>query len=206
MCHSLSLCMYIHIHTQAGINVITRVLAHELKNENILVNSMCPGFVKTGLCVCECVRVCSCVCVCLHHHTTTKITCFSSSPYLSLSRSSSPYVHFINIWMILIYNVKISSELSLSLCMCAFHSYMYIWFFLSNKHRHDRWEELQSHHNSSASGGDGVVAGKVCVCGEERKQWFDWLIWEEFLCTVLLTQPVCVFCAFCFCFAFFDII
>ncbi len=35
--------------SKAGVNVITRILADELQGENILVNSMCPGWVKTDM-------------------------------------------------------------------------------------------------------------------------------------------------------------
>lgn len=35
--------------SKAALNAITRVLAAELKHDDILVNAMCPGWVKTGL-------------------------------------------------------------------------------------------------------------------------------------------------------------
>ncbi len=35
--------------SKTGVNVITRILADELQDENILINSMCPGWVKTDL-------------------------------------------------------------------------------------------------------------------------------------------------------------
>lgn len=35
--------------SKTAINALTRILADELKNENILVNSMCPGWVKTDM-------------------------------------------------------------------------------------------------------------------------------------------------------------
>lgn len=35
--------------SKTGINVLTRILADELKDHNILVNSMCPGWVKTEM-------------------------------------------------------------------------------------------------------------------------------------------------------------
>lgn len=35
--------------SKAAVNVITRVIADELKGSNILVNSMCPGWVKTDM-------------------------------------------------------------------------------------------------------------------------------------------------------------
>ena len=35
--------------SKTGLNVITRILAYELKDENILVNTMCPGWVKTDM-------------------------------------------------------------------------------------------------------------------------------------------------------------
>jgi len=35
--------------SKSGLNTITRVLADEVKDKNILVNSMCPGFVKTDM-------------------------------------------------------------------------------------------------------------------------------------------------------------
>ncbi len=35
--------------SKAGLNVLTRTLAHELKAKGILVNSVCPGWVKTDM-------------------------------------------------------------------------------------------------------------------------------------------------------------
>lgn len=35
--------------SKTAINALTRILADELKNENILINSMCPGWVKTEM-------------------------------------------------------------------------------------------------------------------------------------------------------------
>ena len=35
--------------SKTSINALTRILADELKDENILVNSMCPGWVKTDM-------------------------------------------------------------------------------------------------------------------------------------------------------------
>jgi len=35
--------------SKTSINALTRILSDELKNENILVNSMCPGWVKTEM-------------------------------------------------------------------------------------------------------------------------------------------------------------
>lgn len=35
--------------SKAGLNVVTRMLANELKDTNILVNSVCPGWVKTDM-------------------------------------------------------------------------------------------------------------------------------------------------------------
>jgi len=35
--------------SKAAINVITRIIADELNNTNILINSMCPGWVKTEM-------------------------------------------------------------------------------------------------------------------------------------------------------------
>jgi len=35
--------------SKAGLNVLTRSFADELKGKNILINSMCPGFVKTDM-------------------------------------------------------------------------------------------------------------------------------------------------------------
>ena len=35
--------------SKTAINAVTRIFADELKNENILVNSMCPGWVKTDM-------------------------------------------------------------------------------------------------------------------------------------------------------------
>ena len=35
--------------SKTAVNALTRILTDELKNENILVNSMCPGWVKTEM-------------------------------------------------------------------------------------------------------------------------------------------------------------
>jgi len=35
--------------SKAALNAVTRVFSAEVKDKNILINSMCPGFVKTGL-------------------------------------------------------------------------------------------------------------------------------------------------------------
>jgi len=35
--------------SKAGLNVLTRAFADEVKDKNILINSMCPGFVKTDM-------------------------------------------------------------------------------------------------------------------------------------------------------------
>ena len=35
--------------SKTSVNALTRILADELKDENILVNSMCPGWVKTDM-------------------------------------------------------------------------------------------------------------------------------------------------------------
>lgn len=35
--------------SKAGLNVLTRVFADEMKGSNILINSMCPGWVKTDM-------------------------------------------------------------------------------------------------------------------------------------------------------------
>lgn len=35
--------------SKAGLNVVTRMLANELRDTNILVNSVCPGWVKTDM-------------------------------------------------------------------------------------------------------------------------------------------------------------
>jgi NAD(P)-dependent dehydrogenase (short-subunit alcohol dehydrogenase family) len=35
--------------SKTSINALTRILAAEFKESNILVNSMCPGWVRTGM-------------------------------------------------------------------------------------------------------------------------------------------------------------
>lgn len=35
--------------SKTGLNAVTRILADELRNDNILINSMCPGWVKTEM-------------------------------------------------------------------------------------------------------------------------------------------------------------
>jgi NAD(P)-dependent dehydrogenase (short-subunit alcohol dehydrogenase family) len=35
--------------SKAGLNVLTRTLAHELRPRGIMVNSVCPGWVKTDM-------------------------------------------------------------------------------------------------------------------------------------------------------------